>query len=714
MPSSNDAFPRPNRGQGTGQNRRKSQERRFPPPERAMSSFLLSSVHDTNEFPSLHNLHQLLSERERHKMATLNRLNQANKAAGKASASSDALSGPTSIGGVSPMELNTLMQAAELDIAQNLDKLLQMRISTGKTLTMPTKEEAMQWKHQQMQRNSYHEASVAKITAEAEQIMFQMQIDAIPPTTTTRAANVTTHSDVQREVLGRWQRALELYVLAPDAVAVAAATRTGAGGGRAALQEASNQLQQQVQPHLMYLLQKLVQHCTNEEELFSACNEASAMCASLVELTANAVRDAVDNAEDTEVAHKIYMEAFRAFLEESLVSDAKAINDSFIANGQAALHIGQQLETEEKKRNQCQTASSLLSMWWTMEQLAEEDQHKPLLIVEEMNGSIPCSSCRMDPLFTQPSRSLEAAKALQALRAVSRSRGGGGNVSSPATAVAALSPAGGAPTGGTALRFERTSSLIYRASEALESRLLNSFLEVHSKGGLCDFTTTVKRPGVLLDWVGLRELVEALKTFDGGRKLTQRYVQQVVTSKFPELFFFSQPKSHHDKMERNTNNKADSDHPEDPSDESSGDEQDFELDLDETRSKLSTLFHRVSEVCTTEFALIAHVFSSVDVEHQDTMPFQVARALLNRIFNDPKSGLQARINELLEAVDRYGDYEGGGRKLDTYVVVHEKAAGLFCLLRDAVEKNLTPWLTSNSNNENLSFTGSNAKRYVFF
>jgi hypothetical protein len=60
------------------------------------------------------------------------------------------------------------------------------------------------------------------------------------------------------------------------------------------------------------------------------------------------------------------------------------------------------------------------------------------------------------------------------------------------------------------------------------------------------------------------------------------------------------------------------------------------------------------------------------------------------------------------------DYEGGGRKLDTYVVVHEKAAGLFCLLRDAVEKNLTPWLTSNSNNENLSFTGSNAKRYVFF
>jgi hypothetical protein len=38
----------------------------------------------------------------------------------------------------------------------------------------------------------------------------------------------------------------------------------------------------------------------------------------------------------------------------------------------------------------------------------------------------------------------------------------------------------------------------------------------------------------------------------------------------------------------------------------------------------------------------------------------------------------------------YGDSEGGG-KLDTYFVVHEKVTGLFGLLCDAVEKNLSPW-----------------------
>ena len=69
----------------------------------------------------------------------------------------------------------------------------------------------------------------------------------------------------------------------------------------------------------------------------------------------------------------------------------------------------------------------------------------------------------------------------------------------------------------------------------------------------------------------------------------------------------------------------------------------------------------------------------------------------DRVFAVPRRGqnllrgLQARINELLKAVDRYGDFEGGGRKLDTYFVVHEKVAGLFGLLCDAVEKNLSPW-----------------------
>jgi hypothetical protein len=34
------------------------------------------------------------------------------------------------------------------------------------------------------------------------------------------------------------------------------------------------------------------------------------------------------------------------------------------------------------------------------------------------------------------------------------------------------------------------------------------------------------------------------------------------------------------------------------------------FDMDRTRTKLSNLFHCVSEVCSAEFELIAHVFSS--------------------------------------------------------------------------------------------------------
>jgi hypothetical protein len=48
----------------------------------------------------------------------------------------------------------------------------------------------------------------------------------------------------------------------------------------------------------MYLLQKLVQHCSNEEELYAACNEASAMCSSLADLTAVAVKDAANSAQE--------------------------------------------------------------------------------------------------------------------------------------------------------------------------------------------------------------------------------------------------------------------------------------------------------------------------------------------------------------------------------------------------------------------------------
>jgi len=70
----------------------------------------------------------------------------------------------------------------------------------------------------------------------------------------------------------------------------------------------------------------------------------------------------------------------------------------------------------------------------------------------------------------------------------------------------------------------------------------------------------------------------------------------------------------------------------------------------------------------------------------EEMTLTVARALLQRVISDPKNGLQSRISDLLESIDRRGDFDAGAKKLDTFVVIHEKAAGLFHLLRDAAEK----------------------------
>ena len=116
-----------------------------------------------------------------------------------------------------------------------------------------------------------------------------------------------------------------------------------------------------------------------------------------------------------------------------------------------------------------------------------------------------------------------------------------------------------------------------------------------------------------------------------------------------------------------------------------------EFDMDSTRSKLSGLFHRVSEVCTAEFELIAYVFGSEGsrtdlLDGSEPMPLVVARALLQRVVSDPHHGLQARINDLLASIDRVGDFDAGAKKLDTFVVIHEKAAGLFSLLKDAADR----------------------------
>jgi hypothetical protein len=50
--------------------------------------------------------------------------------------------------------------------------------------------------------------------------------------------------------------------------------------------------------------------------------------------------------------------------------------------------------------------------------------------------------------------------------------------------------------------------------------------------------------------------------------------------------------------------------------------------------------------------------------------------------------LQARINDLLESIDRRGDFDAGTKKLDTFVVIHEKAAGLFTMLKESAQSML--------------------------
>jgi len=118
------------------------------------------------------------------------------------------------------------------------------------------------------------------------------------------------------------------------------------------------------------------------------------------------------------------------------------------------------------------------------------------------------------------------------------------------------------------------------------------------------------------------------------------------------------------------------------------------------RQKLSNLF-QVCEVCKEEFQLIANVFSTPapgkggDATFEltslsDAVPYQVARALVQRVISDPYDGLQARINDCLDSIDRRGDFDAGSQKLDTFVVIHEKAAGLFLMLKESAQTMLIP------------------------
>ena len=444
-----------------------------------------------------------------------------------------------------------------------------------------------------------------------------------------------TQAEVAKERMARWQRALELYVHCPEEAGV----------------------------DLLKLLEKLIEDCGEEEELSEALSLASAACTNLVDQSSLAVRDATDAMADAEDAYHIRLEA-HTMLANRAAEQSENIEQQFRLNGRAALKIGQQLEMAEAKKRQCDTAALLIRQWWMIENLTEQEQisGEPLQVEEEVRGLIASSSCRMDPLFTRSENSLEAAKSLKALRTVVKSRGN-------SASGALLDPV-------SRHRFDETGRLIQRISTALEGRLIDSFSDIYAKGGTYDFSSpdAATRPG-RLDWVALKELALALFQFDGGRRLHKKYVQIVLTTHFPELF------------------QSEDGGAENSSDDDSDNEQ--EVDMDSMRTKLSNLFHKVCEVCTAEFQLIANVFSTSSAKGDDdafdlsalsdSLPFQVARALLQRIISDPIDGLQARINDLLTSIDQRGDFDAGTKKLDIFVVIHEKAAGLFTLLKDSAE-----------------------------
>lgn len=388
------------------------------------------------------------------------------------------------------------------------------------------------------------------------------------------------------------------------------------------------------------------------------------MCSTLVEVTKQIVKDATEQIGESEDAYQVRLEAHELFARNAL-GKTEEIQNEFRINGRAALQIGNQLEFAERKRQRCESASKLLRRWWTLEGLAEQEAVSgvPLKVQEEVRGVVPQTSCRMDPLYTKPEFSLEAARALRQLRQVVRSRGNAASANTEPN------------DSHSARQFDLTADLIHRTSDALEQRLLNSFSEVYSKGGTYDFSSN-KRTGVI-QWQELRDYAHALLLFDTGRNLHKRYVDMVVSTRFPELF-----------DRKSIKRSGDEEKEGDEDEQTPQEEEEEEFDMDGTRSKLSSLFHRVSEVCMQEFQLIGYVFDSPpdEVAGTESIPLVVARALCTRVIGDPNHGLQARINDLLDSIDRRSDFDAGAKKLDTFVVIHEKAAGLFALLKDAAER----------------------------
>jgi hypothetical protein len=488
------------------------------------------------------------------------------------------------------------------------------------------------------------QARAAELDQEASTILQELE-----QTSDARGLTVAERTQLQ---LARWQRALELYVYTSSTESLT----------------------------WQSLFERLLSGISEDQDMSAVLQQAAVECQRLVSESQLSLQDAARYLADMDPAYLVRLEAHVQF-GKGCLGQVGAIEQQFKSSGRAALQIGHQLEHAELKRSQCEAASILIRRWWILENLAEQEaaSGNPIDVEAEIDGMIPPNDCRLDHLFTKPENSLEAARALKQLRAVVRSR-------SSATSAGGATPRASIVSGGDRLasrRFDATAGLITRVSAALEQRLLTSFQKVYTAGAIYDFGHK-PRPGAI-QWRELRKTAAALLLFDSGRNLHKRYVDMVVETRFPELFQ-EEEKPEGEDEEGKVDDRIMQDDKLDTFEK--------KFDMDATRSRLSSLFNRVGDVCCSEFELIAHVFGSEGnrtdlLDGSEEMPLVVARALLQTVISDPAHGLQARINDLLASIDREGDFDSGAKKLDTFVVIHEKAAGLFGLLKDAADR-MTP------------------------
>ncbi len=628
--------------------------------------------------------------------------------------------------------LAALLNAAEKDVNIHMSRIKAVLAQDPSLLESYSKERdpEIQARMSRLREMQEHQAL---LDSQSKSILSSLNdtIDINSPSKLKKESNNLTQAHVLEKRLSAWERALQMYIYAnndhpllQNNINNAEVNLSNSGGHGHRLTTANLNKNSPKNISMIQLLQHLcftsknAEQGQDEETLTTALSRAKTLTQANLEHTTKLLQDSIEQTADTLQSYHIHLVAHSVAGRQTL-KQTNSVHERFLVHGREALRIGHALELAEAKRRQSENASKLLRRWWTMENLAAQDLQKEeadkIPVTHEVRGTVNASSCRMDPLYTREENSLEAARTLKSLRMICKCRSGSGGPGS-GTGSSGEKSAGQAQDPEAAERFNATKELIMVTSDALEERLLSAFTNIYAQGGIYDFSSTIaaKRPG-RLNWIALREVAEALMSFDSGREVSKLYVHLVVSTKFPELFAHEdesyvtglahlEPESKTGTPKRlgrdGSFGEADGDN--------AASSNNIDEDIDGTRSKLSNLFHRVCEVCTEEFQLIAHVFSPNLPQHleessisssgkiavdknacssfPETFPLQIARALLQRLISDQMNGMQAQINGLLESIDQRGDFDAGAKKLDTFVVIHEKAAGLFHLLKEAAQK----------------------------